>query len=71
MPGEIIILQICTINENHICIVPETWSVSSIYFGHFGPFLCPFIPLTTENGNFEKIKKIVSRYHQFILVYHK
>ena len=61
MPGEIIILHICTINENHICIVPEIWSVTNIYFCHFGLFFCPFIPLTTENENFEKMKKIVSR----------
>ena len=35
---DIIILHMCTINGNHICTVPEIWSVTDRIFSHFGPF---------------------------------
>ena len=36
--GDIIILNKCTINDNHMIMVPEIWSVTDKMFWHFGPF---------------------------------
>ena len=36
--GDIIILQMCTTNENHRCMIPEIWSETDRIFSHFGPF---------------------------------
>ena len=38
MPEEIIILQMCTINDNHWCLVPGIWRVTDRIFYHFGSF---------------------------------
>ena len=47
IPGDIIILQMCTINGNHM-----------MYFCHFGSLL-PFYPTSNpQNQNFLKMKKI-------------
>ena len=43
---DIIILHMCTENHNIWCMVPEIPSETDIIFCHFGPFFCPFTPLT-------------------------
>ena len=47
IPGDIIILHMCTINENHMMyiMVPEIWSATEfvLILDHF----LPFYPLTT------------------------
>ena len=84
-PGDIIILQLCTTNKNHVMYV--YWDINeNMYaswdmecdFGHmecyFGPFfaLLPLPPSKKpENQNFEKMKKKTWRYHHFTQVYHK
>ena len=53
MPGDIIILHLCTTNDNH-----DAWFL--IYFiilGYFLPFYAPPPPSKPENQNSEKIKK--------------
>ena len=37
-PRDIIILHICTINDNHIMYIPQIWSASDNIFCYFGPF---------------------------------
>ena len=56
-PGDIIILYICTINDNHMMC--GSWDMECIrqFFVILDRFL-PFYPSTdTENQNFEKMKK--------------
>ena len=38
MPGDINLLQMCTINDNHRCLVPRIWRVTDTIFYHFGSF---------------------------------
>ena len=56
-PGDIIILHMCTINENHMMY--GSWEMKcNRIFCRFGPFL-PFYPTNNlKNENFEKMKKI-------------
>ena len=59
MPGDII-LHMCSINGNHIYMVPEIWSVTERRFPHFetfSSFLTVFCPNNPKNQNFEKMKK--------------
>ena len=61
-PGNIIILRMCSINDNYM--IYEVWSATNKIFCHFGLFL-PFTPPpppspplnNTENQNLEKMKK--------------
>ena len=71
MPEDIIILHMCTINDDrmmhgymctinddHIYMVPEIWNRTNRIFSHFGPFFCPFTQLTTKKINIlKKMKK--------------
>ena len=69
-PRDIIILQLCTINDVSICMVPEIWK----FFCHFGPFfalLHPLLPKNQKNQHFEKREKNDWRYYHFPHVYHK
>ena len=68
MPGDIIILHMCTINENHI-FGPEIWSTTDRIFSQFEPCYPP-LPLTTQKKNLKKWKKRLW-YHHFIQQYHK
>ena len=71
-PGDITILQMCSINHKYMMY--EAWSATDRIFCHFGPFfalLPPPPPNNTENQNFEKIKKNISRYHHFTKVYQR
>ena len=57
VPGDVIILHMCTKNQNHDLMIPEIWSAADIIFCHFGPFL-PLCPTNnSENQNLEKMKK--------------
>ena len=56
-PGDIIILQKCTINDNHLMYV--SWDMMhnrQIFFVILGHIL-PFYPTNPKNQNFEKMKK--------------
>ena len=72
-PGNIIILHMCTINEDHMMY--GSWDMECdrqncvVILGHFWPF---YLIDNPENQNFEKIKKKnTRRYHNFTQVYHK
>ena len=43
-PQYITILHMCTINDNHMCMVPEIWSETNITFCHFGLFFALLHP---------------------------
>ena len=60
MSGDIIILPMYTINENHI-FGPEIWSTIDRIFSQFEPFYTPPHPPPTPNNpekKFEKMKKM-------------
>ena len=57
-PGGIILLHICTINENHIMYGSSDMEHDGQNFLSSWTIFCPFIPLTTQkNPNFVKMKK--------------
>ena len=73
MPGDINILQKCTINDNHI--IYGSWDMKctrQIFFvilSHFLPF---YPPDSLKNENLKKKKKkLPGRYHHFTQVYQK
>ena len=57
--GDIIILQKCTKNHDHMCYtVPEIWHVTNvIVIFHFGLFFALLPPNSLKNQNFKKMKK--------------
>ena len=57
-PGDIIILHICTINDNHMMYGSwDIWSATAIIFCNSGLFLLFYPPMDQENQNFENMKK--------------
>ena len=68
----IIILHMCTINDDHM-MYGEIWCMTDrfFFFFHVEPF-SPFYPTSdhNKNQNFEKMKKNWKYYH-FTHVYHK
>ena len=60
--GDIITLNVCTINNNHIMY--GSWDMDPVtgrFFGHFGLFfalLSPPDPHNSKKQNFEKMKKL-------------
>ena len=78
-PGDIIILHVSIINQNHMMYDPWDMERDRKNFSHFGPFYpialsphCTPPPLNNpKNQNFEKMKKDPYRYHHFTQVYHK
>ena len=73
-PGGLIILNMSTINENHIMY--ESWDMEHDRqnFFSFWTIFCPFTPSppnNPENQNFEKMKKKRCGYHHFTQVYNK
>ena len=66
LPGDIILLHMCTINEDHIMMLPEIWSATDRIFLTFWTSFCHFTsqpplpppPKNPENQNFEKMEKI-------------
>ena len=75
MPQDIIILHLCTTNDNHMMyMVPEIWSALDIIFSHFGSLwviFTLFSQLTTWKPKFLKNERSTRRYHHFTLVSHK
>ena len=55
-PGDIIILNICTINDVW-CMVPEIWSVTDKFFCLSGPFSALLSSYGSRKSKFWKIKK--------------
>ena len=66
----IIILQMCTKNNNHM--IYDSWEVEcNKTFCHFGPFFALLSPNNLKNQNFVKNEKTYWRYYHFTHVYHK
>ena len=56
LPGDIIILHMCNINDNHM--VPEIPRAMDRIFSHIRLFLLPFyFPTAEKNQNLKKLKK--------------
>ena len=65
-PGDIIILQICTINDNLLmCMVPEVWGVTDRIFCHSGLFFALLPPYGPIKSKFWKNEKNTWRYYNF------
>ena len=72
MPGDIILLHMCTINEDHM--IYGSWEIrrTTHNFSSFWATFCPFYPTDNpENQNIVKINKNAWRYYPFTHVYHK
>ena len=72
LPGNIIILHRCNINDNHMVYV--SWDTKSIRqnFLPFWTIFCTFTPLTTRKIKIlKKNEKTAWRYYHFTHVYHK
>ena len=70
MYGDIILLQMCTINEDHMTYGPEIDDVTDIFFCHFGSFFALSPPHNLENQDFETMKKNTWRYYHLTHVPH-
>ena len=60
IPGDIILLHMCTINEDHIKYIHVSWNFSACqtdFFVILGHFLSFHPPENWENQTFEKMKK--------------
>ena len=70
-PGDIIILHMCTINENHM--MHSSWDMEhdKQNFLSFWTTFCPFTSLKTLKIKILKIWKNTWRYHHFTLVHQK
>ena len=71
LSGDIIILHICTINDNYMMY--GSWDMESDgqKFLSFWTVSYPFTPLTTRKTKFWKNEKNTWRYHHFTYVYQK
>ena len=70
-PGSIIILRICTINDNHIMYVSWRYGVwQTKIFIILDGFLLFYAPNNINYQNFEKNEKNTRRYYHFKHVYH-
>ena len=58
MPGDIIILHICTLNESHMMYGSRDTECDRQNFLSLWAIFCPFTPNNLKNLNFEKMKKI-------------
>ena len=67
-PEDVIILHMSTINENHICMIPEMWSTTDRFSSHFGSFYTPH-PLTTQR--IKILKKWKKKTPRDIIIVHK
>ena len=70
-PKNIIILHMCTINDNHIMCGYWNTMCNRQYFLSFWTIFCPFTPLTTQKIKILKKWKKAWRYYHFTQVYHK
>ena len=57
-PADIIILHMCTINDNHMMYDSKLSSATDRIFCHFEPFFAFLPPNNPKNQNFEKMKKM-------------
>ena len=64
MHRDIILLHMCTINENHMIMVPLILSTTDRTFCHFGPFFAFLPPSNPKSQNLKK-EKNAWRYHNF------
>ena len=70
-PGDITILHMCTINDNHLMYGSWDMDREDRIFCDYGSFFALSPPYWPKNQNVEKIKKDIWRHHQFTLVYQK
>ena len=56
VPGDVIILHMCTKNQNHDLMIPEIWNAADIVFCHFGLFFAPLQPRKLKFWKNEKKK---------------
>ena len=68
---DIIILQLCTINDSHMMYGCWNMECNGQMFLSFWTVFCPFTPLTTWKSKFSKYKKTAWRYYHFTQFYHK
>ena len=64
-PGDIIILHICTLHDNHMMYGSWDKEHNDIIFCHSGPFFALLPPMDQENQNFFKNGKSTWRYCPF------
>ena len=69
--GDIIILHMCTINDNHMLYGSWDMKCGRQNFLSFWTVFCHFTPLTTRKIKILKNWKNIWRYHHFTLVYQK
>ena len=69
--GDIIILHMCNINENHVVCGSWYMECNGHNFLSFWTIFCPFTPLTTPKKIFWKKGKKLWRYYHFTHVYDK
>ena len=69
--GDIILLQICSISEDHMMYVSWDTTHGRQFFVILGHFLHFDPPNNPKNQNFEKMKKNTWRHCHFTLIYHK
>ena len=73
MPGDVIILHLCSSNDNHMIYGSWDMERNRLNFLSFWTIFCPFTSLTTWEIKILKKwrKKNACRYYHFIHVYHK
>ena len=57
IPGDIIILHQCTINDNHVMYGSWDMKLTDRFFCYLDHFLPLYLPNNPKNQNFEKLKK--------------
>ena len=67
----IIILHICTLNDNHMMYGSWDMEHNKYIFSSFWTVLCPFTPYGPRKTKFWKNEKNTSRYYHFTNVYQK
>ena len=70
-PEDIIILQVCVINDSHMMYGSWDMECNRQIFLSFWNVFCPFTPQTTQKLKFKKNEKNTRRSHHFIYVYQK
>ena len=70
-PKNIIILHMCTINDNHKMYGSWDMERDRQNFLSFWTVFCPFIPITTWKSKFWINEKTTWRYYHFTHVHHK
>ena len=71
MPGDIILLHMCTINKDHMMYGSWDIKCKRQNFLSFWAIFCPFTPDNPKNLSSEKNEKNTWKYYNFTHVYHK